>query len=71
MSETNPQARLNRLRLSPERYFVRSVDISPQLMRPFQALLRDFIDIAVDELQQRCVRISELQTVLSYYCNRR
>ena len=71
MSETNPQARLNRLRLSPERYFVRSIDISPQLMRPFQALLREFIDIAVDELQQRGVRIPELQTVLSYYGYRR
>jgi hypothetical protein len=40
-------------------------------MRPFQALLREFIDIAVDELQQRGVRIPELQTVLSYYGNRR
>jgi hypothetical protein len=71
MVETNPQARLNRLRFSPERYVVRSIDINPQLMRPFQALLREFIDIAVDELQQRGVRIPELQTVLSYYGNRR
>ena len=71
MVETNPQARMNRLRFSPERYVVRSIDISPPLMRPFQALLREFIDIAVDELQQRGVRIPELQTVLSYYGNRR